>query len=107
MRCAAPRIVGGGFRFGHDLVDAFLRVRLAHAGARGDELRDVGSIARREAFAIAEVGGPQTQDFGARLECASSAARGGRITGGDVVGARGRIGSSRLCSRPLRSLYDS
>ena len=100
MRCAAPRIVGGGFRFGHDLVDAFLRVHLAHAGACGDHLRGVGSIARREAFAIAEVGGPQTQDFGARLECAGSAARAGhRITGGDVVGGRARIGGSRLCSR--------
>ena len=33
MHRAAPRIVGGGFGFGHDLIDAFLRIRLAHVPA--------------------------------------------------------------------------
>jgi hypothetical protein len=68
MRRAAPRIVGGGLGFGNDLVDAFLGIGLTHARACGDDLCDVGSIARREAFAAAEVGGPQPQDFRAALQ---------------------------------------
>ena len=61
------RIVGSGLCLGNDVVDAFLGIGLAYAGARSHDLRYIGFIGGTEVLIVVKAGRPQAQDFCPRL----------------------------------------
>jgi hypothetical protein len=55
---AAPRGVGGGLGFDDHVIDAFLGIGWAHAGASGHELHDIGFVGGTKLLIIVKTRGP-------------------------------------------------
>src|ERR1700730_17576378 len=74
MRGRASRVVDIGLGLNPNLINPFLGIGVAHAGARCDYLRYVSAVARWHVRAFAKIGLPKSQDLSLRTTLSSCVA---------------------------------